>query len=317
MTNVHNPFGAPCPQVAVEGEIVPADEARISVHANALSYGTGTFEGIRAFWNAEHEQLYLFEGAAHYQRLHRSARILGLPLRFSVDELVAMTHDLLRANDVRTDAYVRPLLLLSGEVLPVRMHDIDSRLSIAVTPVVGDYANPSGLRCMVSTWRRASDASTPIRAKVIGSYVGPALAKTEAVRAGYDEALMLTGDGFVAEATTANIMVRFGKTWSTPIGTDDILAGITRQQLLELIPEITTAKVDERRVHRSELYAADEVLLCGTASIVSSVVDIDGRRIGSGRPGEQALRLRHDLQAIARRQTTQHQEWTTAVYEKE
>jgi branched-chain amino acid aminotransferase len=134
------------------------------------------------------------------------------------------------------------------------MHDVDVRLSMAVTPLRGDYLASTGVRCMVSTWRRATDVMTPNRAKVIGSYVGPALAKTEAIGAGFDEALMLTLDGFVAKATTANVLLRSGDLWSTPPGTDDILEGITRSQVMTLIAETTGKAVAERRIHRSELY---------------------------------------------------------------
>jgi branched-chain amino acid aminotransferase len=311
------PFGPPFKTVIVDGEFVTTNEARVSVHANVLSYGTGTFEGIRAFWNGQHEELYLAEAAAHYERFHRSAKVLGIPLNFSVDDLVVMTCELMRVNDVRADAYVRPLLFLSGDVLPVRMHDVAVRLTIAVTPLPGDYVSAEGVRCKVSSWRRAPDATTPIRAKVIGSYVGPALAKTEVVQAGYDEAIMLTMDGFVAEATTSNILMRFGDTWNTPLPTDDILEGITRRQVMELIDESTSKPVRERRIHRSELYSADEVLLCGTAATVAPVTEVDGRRVGDGRPGRETVKLRRDLRAICRRDDPRHREWTTRVYGKD
>lgn len=311
-----NPFGTPCPLVNVNGRVVERADAALDIHAHAVSYGTGTFEGIRAYWNPHHEQLYLGEAVGHFQRLHRSARVLGLPLEFSVSELIEMTRDLLRANDVHYHAYIRPVLLQSGAVLPVRMHDIDVQLSMAVTPLPGDYLASTGLRCMVSTWRRATDVITPNRAKVVGSYVGPALAKTEAVAAGFDEALMLTLDGFVAEATTANVLLRFGDLWSTPPGTDDILEGITRAQVMTLIEEYTGKTVAERRIHRSELYYADEILLCGTAATVVSVVAVDGRPVGDGTVGALSAKLREDLWAISMREDDRHPEWTTPVYEK-
>lgn len=310
-------FGAPCDWVFVDGEVVPAAEAAVSVHAHALSYGTGTFEGIRAWWNADHEQLYLFEAHAHYERLASSARILGLPMPMSPDALVRATVDLLRRNDVRANAYVRPLLVQAGAALPVRMHDVDTRLSIAVTPTPGDYISPDGVRCMVSTWRRAPDVTTPNRAKVTGSYTGPALAKTEAVRAGFDEAIMLTTDGFVAEATTSNIFLRVGEEWSTPPGTDDILEGITRAQLMTLVEESAGRPVTQRRVHRSELYTSDEILLTGTAAVVVPVVEVDGRVIGDGKPGEATVHLNRTIRAIGRRDDPRHQEWTTPVYDRE
>lgn len=311
------PFGQPCDTVFADGEFLPAADARVSVYANVLSYGTGTFEGIRAFWNPDHEDLYLLEAGAHYDRMHRSARMLGLPLRYSAPELVELTTELLRRNSVRENAYVRPILFLSGEVLPVRMHDVSTRLTIAVTPLPGDYASPNGVRCKVSSWRRAPDVTMPIRAKIIGSYIGPALAKTEAARAGFDEALMLTLDGFVAEATTSNVFMRVRDAWATPPVTDDILPGITRRQIMDLIHEYTGQSVDERRIHRSEVLACDELLLCGTATTAVGVVDVDGSEIGGGTLGKMTARLVDDIRAIARREDPRHPEWTTPVYGKD
>jgi branched-chain amino acid aminotransferase len=310
-------FGTPYSWVLVDGEITSADAARVSVHANALAYGTGTFEGIRAWWNAEHEQLYLFEAEAHYARLERSARILGLKLPISPDHLMELTIELLRRNEVRCDAYIRPLLIQHGEELPVRMHGVPTRLSVAVTPTPGDYISPDGVRCMVSTWRRAPDSCTPNRAKVTGTYSGPSLAKTEAVTHGFDEAIMLTIDGHVAEATTSNVVLRFGEKWVTPPVTDDILEGITRAQVMRLLHESTGAPVRQRRIHRSELYVCDEALLCGTAAVVVPVIDVDGRQVADGKPGAVTLELNRTLRAIARRQDERHAEWTTPVYEKE
>lgn len=299
-------FGAPFDLVFVDDAVVTAEEARLSVHANALSYGTGTFEGIRAWWNPSHSQLYLLEATAHYDRLHRSARILGLSLPLSTKELVDATVDLLRRNDVRCDAYIRPLLVQSEDVLAVRMHDVRTRFTIAVTPMPGDYIDSSGVRCMTSSWRRTPDASAPNRAKTLGSYVGPALAKTEAIRNGFDEAMMLTTDGYIAEATTSNVLLRFGSEWVTPPGTDDILEGITRAEVMELLPDVTT-----RRVHRSEAYACDEMLLCGTAVVIAPVVELDGRPIPLG---QTTVELNQKLRAIGRREDLDHPDWTAAVY---
>ncbi|WP_433291667.1 aminotransferase class IV [Pseudonocardia sp. CA-142604] len=316
-TTIPSSFGQPYELVLVENQIVPGDTARVGVHANALAYGTGTFEGIRAWWNEEHEQLYMFEAMAHYARLERSARILGLRLPTPPETLVEMTAELLRRNDVRCDAYIRPLLIQYGDVLPVRMHDVQTRLSVAVTPAPGDYISPHGVRCMISTWRRAPDSCTPNRAKVTGTYTGPSLAKTEAVSHGFDEAIMLTVDGYVAEATTSNIAMRIGSEWVTPAGTEDILEGITRAQVMVLLQEATGSAVVERRIHRSELYCCDEILLCGTAAVVVPVVEVDGRKVGDGKPGEATLALNSGLRAIARRHDSRHPEWTTPVYGEE
>jgi branched-chain amino acid aminotransferase len=302
------------PWVFLDGEFVPLEAARVSVHAHALSYGTGVFEGIRAASNEGHRDLYLLQAHEHYERMHLSARAIGLALPVSTDELVAATIELLRRNDLRGDAYVRPLFLLSGEVLTVRIDQVETRLSIAAWSFEDAYIDPSDVQCMVSSWRRAPDSTLPVRAKVIGSYVGPALAKTEALSAGFQEAIMLTAEGSVAEASTSNVFIRRGDTWSTPAVTEDILEGITRQEVMELIREELDEPVIERPIDRSELYICDEMLICGTAVEVVPVLGVDRRPVGSGSAGERTLRLRRSLRAIARRQDTRHPEWTTPVH---
>jgi branched-chain amino acid aminotransferase len=299
--------------VYVDGEFVDADAARVSIKAHAVSYGTGTFEGIRATWNAEHDELYVLEPLAHFERMRGSANALGLELPHEPQELVDITIELLRRNEARQDVYVRPILLLSGEVLPVRMHDIETSFSIAVSPFPSGYVNTVGIRAGVSSWRRAPDSSMPIRAKINGSYVGPALAKTEAVLAGFDEAILLTIDGAVCEGTTSNVFIRRGNRWATPAATEDNLEGITRRQLITLMTE-TGGIVDERTIDRSELYICDEALLCATAVQISPLVEIDHRPVGSGEAGEQTLHLIEELGRIARGENDRHREWVVPVW---
>jgi branched-chain amino acid aminotransferase len=300
------------PYVFVDGDFVTLDEARVSVHTNALSYGTGTFEGIRAFWNG-YDGLYLLAAEEHFKRFHRSAKILGLELNYSVERLLDASIRLLQKNDVREDAYLRPLLVLGSETLHVRTHGLASRLSIAVSPMGLNYIDPKGVNCIVSSWRRTPDVSVPNRAKVTGGYIGPAMAKTEALRCGADEAIMLNMDGHVAEASTSNIFLRYGSRWMTPAPEDDILEGITRAELFALITEVLHESVVERSIDRSELYAADEILLCGTAALVAPVVSVDGRPVGSGVPGERTLKLQQTLLSIARHEDRSHSEWLTHV----
>jgi branched-chain amino acid aminotransferase len=307
-------FGSPSPVVFVDGTFLPAEDARVSTHANVLSYGTGTFEGIRASWNDDHEELYLLEAWAHYDRMARSARVLGLELPFATDELVGISAELLRRNEIRSNAYLRPLYVLVGDELPVRMKGVPARFQVAATPIVGDYINLDGVRCTVSSWRRAPDDVLPGRAKLCGSYVGPALAKSEAVARGYDEALMLNRTGNVAEGTTSNLFMRRGDEWVTPAVTDDILEGITRAQVKDLLVERTGRAVTERSIQRSELYMCDELLLCGTAALVVPVVSVDDRPVGNGAAGDLTRWLLDELRAVARRASRRRHDWTTPVY---
>jgi branched-chain amino acid aminotransferase len=300
------------PYVFVDGAFVELADAYVSPHTNALSYGTGTFEGIRAFWD-DARGLSLFAATEHYDRMHRSARILGMKLPYSSAELVDASIQLLQRNGVREDAYLRPLLIAASETLQVRLHDLQPRFSIAVTPMGLNYINPNGVRCIVSTWRRSPDLAMPNRAKVTGGYIGPAMAKSEALLSGADEAIMLNMNGHVAEATTTNIFMRVGDCWITPPVDDDILEGVTRAELMVLIDEILQQQVVERSIDRSELYVADELLLCGTAAFVVPVIAVDGREIGTGRPGDATLTLQRTLLAIARREDARHNEWCTPV----
>jgi branched-chain amino acid aminotransferase len=300
--------------VYVDGAFVSAEDARVSARAHVLSYGTGTFEGMRAIWNDAAQELYLLEPKAHYERMHRSARALGVSLPSGSSELVEITIELLRRNAVRSDVYIRPIGMLSGDVLHVRMHDVETRFMIVLSPFPARYVDPSGVRCMVSSWLRQPSTTIPLGAKVIGSYVGPALAKTEALLAGFDEALMLTLDGRVAEATTANLFLRRGTHWITPPPYDAILEGITRREVRELIEEDLGERVTERSIDRGELYVCDEALLCGTAVQIVPMVEVDHRLIGSGNPGERTLTLMESLHAISRRDVERHLDWTTPVW---
>jgi len=218
--------------VFFDGEMLRYEDVRLGPMTHALHYGTGCFEGIRAYWSPASEQLNVLQAAPHYDRLRRSAAILRLNLPYTTDELVRLTVDLLRRNEYRTDTYIRPLVFVSAEEIGVRLHNIQQSFLIYTAPMGAYIPIDDGIRCMTSTWRRISDASIPARAKVTGSYVNSALAKTEAQENGFDEAIMLSMDGHVSEGSAENLfMVRDG-VFVTPPVTDDILEGITRGLLM-------------------------------------------------------------------------------------
>ena len=195
---------------------------------HALHYGTGVFEGIRAYWNPKQEQLFLLEAAAHYERMRRSANVMRMTLPHSTEELVNFTLELLRRNEFKSDVYIRPLLYTSSEEIGVRLHNLDHSFFIYAIPF-GNYVEiEAGIRCMVSTWRRVPDQSLPARAKITGSYAQSALAKSEAVESGFDEAIVLDDrrprfGGLGREPVHAQ-----GRHFFTPPVTDDILEGVTR-----------------------------------------------------------------------------------------
>ena len=300
--------------VFLDGEMVRYHDAYLPPMTHALHYGTGCFEGIRAYWNPAHEQLYLLQAEPHYARLRRSAAILRLQLPYSQDELVGLTMEILRRNSARTDTYIRPLVFISAEEIGVRLHGLQQSFLIYTAPL-GEYiATSGGIRCMTSSWRRISDSAIPARAKVTGSYVNSALAKSEAQENGYDEAIMLAMDGHVSEGSAENLFMVRDDTFITPPLSEDILEGITRNALIQLIRDELGLEVVERSIDRTELYNCDELLLCGTGAQVSPVVEVDHRAVGTGRVGRHAQRLQEIYFGAVRGDNPKYRHWVTPVY---
>lgn len=289
-------------------------DAYLPPMTHALHYGTACFEGLRAYWNAAHEQLYLLQAEAHFARLQRSAAILRMDVPHSNQELIDLTLDILRRNDSRTDTYVRPLVFLSEEEIGVKLHGLKRSFLILTAPM-GDYIDvDQGIRCVTSSWRRVADSAIPARAKITGAYVNSAFAKSEALENGFDEAIMLTHEGHVSEGSAENLfMVRDGA-FVTPSVTEDILEGITRALLIGMIHDELGMQVIERSIDRTELYTCDELFLCGTGAQVSPVVEVDHRRVGSGSPGALTRRLQELYFRAARGDEPRYRHWLTPVY---
>lgn len=295
------------------GDFVPLAEARISVMTHAFNYGTAVFEGVRCYWNAEQQQLYGLDLLAHYQRIHRSARLLQLGLPHTPEELAAITVELLRRDGFHEDAYIRPIVYKSSESIGVRLHNLDSDLTIFAVPF-GKYIDTEvGIRAQVSTWRRTDDNAIPARSKITGSYVNGAFAKSEAQMNGYDEALMLTQEGHVSEGSAENLFIVREGILITPPGSDNILEGITRHHLMAMAGDLGIP-VRERSIDRTELYFADEVFLCGTGAQLAPVVEIDRRAIGGGKVGPITHRLHQLYFEAVRGRSDAYRDWLTPVY---
>ncbi|MDE2639557.1 MAG: branched-chain amino acid transaminase [Chloroflexota bacterium] len=270
------------PYAFLKGEMMPLADAKIGLMTHAFNYGTAVFEGIRANWNVEHETLYLFRAREHLERLRKSARVLMMELRYSDEDLLDLTRQLVMNSGFHEDLYVRPMVYKSQEVLGVRLHDVEDDLLIYCAPF-GPYLDlDAGIRCCTSSWRRADDTSIPVRAKVNGVYINSALAKTEAHNHGYEEAIMLNADGHVAEGSGENIFMVQNGALVTPPSSDNILVGITRATVMELAQAELGLPTIERSIDRSELYVADEVFMTGTAAHVTPILEIDNRPIGDG-----------------------------------
>jgi branched-chain amino acid aminotransferase len=293
------------------GELVKMGEIRLSPATHALNYGTGVFEGIRAYWNERRGTLQVLKLREHYERFEKSCRMLRIDLPHTVDELCDVTLEILRRNAPREDTYIRPLAYKSAASVGVKL-TVEEELSIFTVPM-GNYVELTGLRCCVSSWRRTPDTAIPARGKLTGSYINTALAVDEAQRAGYDDAIFLTQDGHVSEASAANIfLLRTGGLVTPPV-TADILEGITRDAVMELAEKELGMPVMLRDVDRTELYAADEVFLTGTGYQIAPVVEIDGRPIGSGEMGPVAGRLQELYFEAARGDNPDYGHWTVAV----
>jgi branched-chain amino acid aminotransferase len=300
----------------LNGEFLPVADAKINVMTHAFNYGTGVFEGIRAYWNAQQEQLFVLHLKDHYERMQRSCKIMRIDLPYSVAQLADITLEILRKSNYHEDAYIRPIAFKSSPLIGVRLHDLEDGFTAFAVPF-GTYIDVErGISCCISSWRRVDDNAIPARSKITGSYVNAAVSKTEAQLNGYDEAIVLTQDGHVSEGSAENLfMVKSGVLVTPPI-TDNILEGITRRSLITLATEELGVEVVERSIDRTELYVADELFLCGTGAQISGVIDLDRRRVGDGRVGPLTSRLSRLYFSAVRGDLPKYRDWVTPVYRR-
>ena len=296
------------------GRFVPIDEAKISVRTHALNYGTACFGGIRAYWNDEEEQLYVFRIQDHYARFLRSTRILLMNLPYSVDDLARITVELLQREGFREDTYMRPLAYKADEIIGVRLHNLKDEFTVFAQPFGRYMEKEEGANVCVSSWRRVDDNAIPARGKLAGSYVNSAFAKTEAQLNGFDEAIVLGNDGHVSEGSAENLFMVKGGQLVTPPVTDNILEGITRATVIELATRELGLPVVERSIDRSELYAADEIFFCGTGVQIAAIVSVDRRAVGSGKLGPFVSSLRELFFNVVRGRVPRYRSWCTPVY---
>ena len=293
-------------------KFVPLAEAKIGVMTSSFHYGTGVFEGIRGNWNAEHQQMYIFRLKEHYERMHRGCLVLNIDLPYTIDELCRITVELAVTCGFREDIYIRPLAYNSSEVLGVRLHDLESDFMVFAHPW-GRYLDVDKARCSVSSWRCPKEVP---RAKLTGLYINNALAKTEAIMNGFDEAIMLTADGYVADGSGENIFLVTDGKLVTPASYNSILMGITRDATIKLAKNELNLETVERSIERGELYSADECFLTGTAANITPVTEIDRRKIGNGEIGEVTGKLQKFYSDIIRGANSKYLDWCTPVYKK-
>lgn len=292
----------------MDGEYVPWEDATVHVLVHGLHYGTGAFEGIRAY--ATPTGAAVFRLTDHMDRLRRSSKALGIPFEYEVDELVEVTKELLRKNGL-TSGYIRPITFYGTGSMGLNPAGASVHLIIASWEwgaYLGEEGIQNGIRVAVSSWRRIGQNAFMPDAKGTGGYMNSVLAKTAAIKAGYDEALMLNTDGLIAEGSGENLfMVRNGII-HTPPTSAGALDGITRNTVYQLLEE-DGYTIKEGQISRTDLYYADEVFFTGTAAEVTPVREIDDREVGDGKPGPVTRRAQELYMGTVKGEIETHPEW--------
>jgi branched-chain amino acid aminotransferase len=310
-----------CPRVDLSkitvyagGSFRPYEDAKVGLLTHGLQYGTGCFEGIRGYWVPGDKELYLVQLREHYERLAISAKILMMQLPMGIDELVELTAELVLRNRFETDIYIRPCIFKAAEDVGVRLHNVPDAFAIIPIPFTRYLDSSEGLKAGTSSWRRADDSAAPPRAKITGLYVNSALAKSEAVANGFDEAIMLSHDGHVSEGSAENIfMIKRGALY-TPDPSQNVLEGCTRRSILEIARNEFDLPIVERSIDRSELYGADELFFTGTAAGVVYIRSVDHRIVGDGSMGPITRRLAEFYERVVRGKERAYDRWLTRAY---
>lgn len=299
--------------VYFDNRFVALADAKVSILTHALHYGTGVFEGIRAYWDAGQHEIYMVRAEEHFERWRRNCGILRIGLPMDARQLTALTRELIRRNRFEDNVYIRPLAYKASARVGVQPDDNDA-FSIIAIPFGAYLPSENGIHAGVVSWRRVEDNAIPGRAKICGAYVNSALAGDEARRNGFDEAIFLTESGHVAEGATCNLfMVRGGKLF-TPPASDNILEGITRDSVMALARRELQIEVVERTIDRSELYVCDELFFTGTAVEVAPITRVDHRPVGSGSIGPIGERLRQLYENATRGRLDAYHHWLLPVY---
>jgi branched-chain amino acid aminotransferase len=298
--------------MCLDGDIVPFEDARVHVQTPAMRYAAMVFEGMRGWWNAEHEEMYLFRISDHLRRLRQSMKVMRFDADYSEDYLLDRLRELIRANDLRQDIHIRLSVFLVGD------GEMDATgpigFSIAALPKGRMVKEVGGIDCAVSSWSRISDNANPPRVKCAANYVNGRLALLQAKADGYDSTIILNPDGKVAEAPGACLFIIRDGTPATPAATQGILESVTRQTLLRLFDEYLDHPAVEREIDRTELYCAEEMFICGTGYQVLPVVSVDRLKVGDGEIGPLTSKLAETYVSITRGTVPDHPEWRTPTY---
>ena len=296
-----------------EGKIVPLSDANISIATHGFLYGTAVFGGVRGYWNEEKKRLFVFRPYDHFRRLLNSAKMMAMQTDYDEEGLIQLTLDLLRTDNWQSDIYLRPTFYKSDLGIGVKLHGIKDEFCMFVVKYEPYVKNDTNAHATFSSWRRIDDNVIPARGKVAGAYANSALIKTDAIRAGFDEALVLDHNGHVSEGSAMNIFMLRDGVLVTPPVTDNILEGITRRSVIELARNELGLTVLERSIDRTEVFIAEELFMTGTAAQIVAVTKIDHRPIGSGEMGPVTTKLRSMYEDILRGKNKKYEHWNVAV----
>lgn len=301
--------------VFYKDRVLPYSQVKFGVLTHCMNYGTAVFGGLRAYWNDDEKQLFVFRPTDHFRRFVQSASLLLMELPIAGDGLLKGLIELIRTEGHKEDLYIRPLAFYSDEIIGVRLHDLTAEVSIVVMPFGAYNKNEENMHVTVSSWRRIDDNTIPARGKIAGAYVNSAFVKTDAVRAGFDEAIVLNADGHISEGSAANFVMLRNGVLATPPITDNVLEGITRRTVIHLIRDELKMEIQEREIDRTEVYLADEAFYCGTGAQISAITRVDHRPVGTGKMGEITAHLRKLYFDVVRGRVPKYRNWCYPVYE--
>ena len=296
-----------------EGKIVPLADAKINIATHGFLYGTAVFTGMRAYWNEEKKRLFVFRPYDHFRRLLHSTRIMAMETSYDEESLNQLTLDVLRTDHWQQDVYMRPTFYKSDMGIGVRLHDLKDEFCLFTMAFEKYVKNDSNAHVTISSWRRIDDNMIPARGKVAGAYANSALIKTDANRAGFDEALVLDQNGHVSEGSAMNVFMLRDGILVTPPVTDNILEGITRMTVMELAKDELGLQVVERSIDRTEVFVSEELFMTGTAAEITAVTKIDHRPVGAGVMGPVTTKLRGLYDEVIRARNPKYQDWNVEV----
>jgi branched-chain amino acid aminotransferase len=292
-------------------QIVPKEQATVSLASHSLQYGSTCFAGIRGY--VRNGKVRIFRLQDHHERLMNASKIMGFGFHISYEDFEQIIAQLIEANRPESDFYIRPFLYSENEVIGVCYNGLTFDLGVYMIPLKSYYQSDKGLRLTISSWQKISDAAMSTKAKAGGCYVNSSMATTDARAAGYDEALMMYHNQNIVEASVANLFIVYrGEVFTPPVGSD-VLEGITMRTVIELL-ETKGYKIRYEPISRSMIYTCDELFLTGTAAGVIFADSVDGRIIGNGKEGPIARAVRQEFQSVIEMEYHKSKGWVSEFY---